>query len=261
MPRLPAAGRATFQALEIPNYRRYIAGQAISLSGTWMQMAAQAWLVLSLTGSAAALGLVVAAQTLPILLFGAYGGVIADRIDKRRAMIVLQGLMGVQALALGVLTVTGAVRVWQIALLAAGQLREGLRYIRRTPNLLIPLAMMAAVGTLGYEFQVTLPVLARQGLHVGAAGYGFMTAAMGGGAVLGGLIVATIGRTGLKPLVLGGPIVGAVMGAAGARAGLGIGAVTCLLAATIGGLALRRRRSARPASASPAPASRAAPSG
>lgn len=420
MPRLPAAGRATFQALEIPNYRRYVAGQAISLSGTWMQMAAQAWLVLSLTGSSAVLGLVVAAQTLPILLLGPYGGVIADRVDKRRTMILLQALMGVQALILGVLTVTGEVRVWQIAVLAMllgvnnafenparqsfmlemvgpehlrnavslnsvlvnvartvgpaiagvliatagegvcflvnaasfvaviasllsfdltaiqpsmpsprapGQLREGLRYIRRTPDLFLPLLMMALVGALAYEFQVTLPVMARQGLEVGATGYGLMTAAMGLGAVFGGLLVATYGRTGLRPVVLaaaafgavialaslaptlafelialalvgwasisfmatgnstlqltaeptmrgrvmslwfvafqgstpiGGPIVGWVMSWAGARAGLGIGAVTCLLVALVGLLTLRR--SERSATRSPAQAHHAAPS-
>ncbi|HEU0250303.1 MAG TPA: MFS transporter [Solirubrobacteraceae bacterium] len=420
MPRLPAAGRATFQALEIPNYRRYFAGQAISLSGTWMQMAAQAWLVLSLTGSSAVLGLIVAAQTLPILLLGPYGGVIADRVDKRRTMILLQGLMGVQALVLGLLTVTGEVRVWQIAVLAMllgvnnafenparqsfmlemvgpehlrnavslnsvlvnvartigpaiagvliatvgegvcflvnaasfvaviasllsfdlaaiqpsipsprapGQLREGLRYIRRTPDLFLPLLMMALVGTLAYEFQVTLPVMARQGLEVGATGYGLMTAAMGLGAVFGGLLVATYGRTGLRPLVLaaaafgtvialaalaptlafelialalvgwasisfmatgnstlqltaeptmrgrvmslwfvafqgstpiGGPIVGWVMSWASARAGLGIGAVTCLLVALVGLLTLRR--SDRSATHSHAQAHHAAPS-
>jgi len=401
MTRLLVAGRATFKAFEVPNYRRYFAGQAISLSGTWMQMAAQAWLVLTLTGSAATLGLIVALQTLPILLLGPYGGVIADRVDKRRTMIFLQGMMGLQALVLGILTVTGEVKVWQIGALAAllgvnnafenparqsfmlemvgpehlrnavslnsvlvnvartigpavaglliatvgegvcflvnaasfiavivslltldlvtihpsppavrgpGQLREGLRYIRGNRELAIPLLMMALVGTLAYEFQVTLPVMARQGLHVGATGYGFMTAAMGAGAVAGGLLVAAVGRTGLRPLVfaagafgavimlaalaptlpvelaalalvgwasisfmatgnstlqlgadpsmrgrvmslwfvafqgstpIGGPFVGWVMARAGARAGLGVGAITCLLVALMGLLALR----------------------
>jgi MFS family permease len=399
--RLLGLGRTTFEAFEVPNYRRYFVGQAISLSGTWMQMAAQAWLVLSLTGSATTLGLIVALQTLPILLLGPYGGVIADRVDKRRTMVFLQAMMGLQALALGLLTVTGTVRVWEIGALAIllglnnafenparqsfmlemvgsdhlrnavslnsvlvnvartigpaiaglliatvgegvcfllnaasflavivslmtlelttlhpspptgrspGQLREGLRYIRGDRNLAIPLLMMALVGTLAYEFQVTLPVMARQGLHVGATGYGFMTAAMGAGAVVGGLLVAAFGRTGLRTLVLaaaafgtvimlaalaptlpvelaalalvgwasisfmatgnstlqlaaapsmrgrvmslwfvafqgstpiGGPLVGWVMAWAGARVGLGIGAVTCLLVALLGLLALR----------------------
>jgi len=400
--RVLGAGRVTFAALAIPNYRRYIAGQSISLIGTWMQMAAQSWLVLTLTGSATTLGVVVALQTLPVLLLGPYGGVIADRVDKRRLMVALQIAMGVQALVLGLLTVTGAVRLWQIGALALllglnnafenparqsfmlemvgpeslrnavslnsvlvnvarvigpavagiliatvgegvcfllnaasfaavvtslvtldrsaivpsppsgrepGQLREGLRYIRRTPELAVPLLMMALVGCLAYEFQVTLPVMARQGLHLGATGYGFMTAAMGFGAVLGGLIVAAKGRTGLPTLVLaatafgvvllfataapnlpielfalalagganiafmstgnstlqltaepsmrgrvmslwfvafqgstpiGGPLVGWIMAVAGARAGLGVGGVTCLLVAALGLLALRR---------------------
>jgi MFS family permease len=188
-----------------------------------------------------------------------------------------------------------------------GQLREGLRYVKNNRELAIPLLMMALVGTLAYEFQVTLPVMARQGLHVGAAGYGFMTAAMGAGAVVGGLLVAAVGRTGLRPLVLasgafgaviglaalaptlpvelaalalvgwasisfmatgnstlqlgaapsmrgrvmalwfvafqgstpiGGPLVGWVMAWAGARAGLGVGAITCLLVALMGLMAL-----------------------
>jgi MFS family permease len=400
--RLKGIGRVTFAALAIPNYRRYIAGQSVSLIGTWMQMAAQSWLVLSLTGSATTLGVIVALQTLPVLLLGPYGGVVADRIDKRRLMVILQIAMGVQALILGVLTVSGSVRLWEIGVLAAllglnnafenparqafmlelvggeslrnavtlnsvlvnvarvigpavagvliatvgegpcflanaasfaavvaslvtldhsaiapsppsgrepGQLREGLRYIRRTPELGVPLAMMALAGALAYEFQVTLPVMARQGLHVGATGFGFMTAAMGVGAVVGGLFVANRGRTGLPTLVLaasafgvvlllaslapnlptelvalalaggasisfmstgnstlqlaaapsmrgrvmslwfvafqgstpiGGPIVGWVMAQAGARAGLGLGGVTCLLTALLGLLALRR---------------------
>ena len=87
-------------------------------------MAAQSWLVLTLTGSATTLGLIVALQTLPILLLGPYGGVIADRVDKRRTMIFLQGMMGLQALVLGVLTITGEVRVWQIGALAAAARRQ-----------------------------------------------------------------------------------------------------------------------------------------
>ncbi len=118
MTRLIGAGRTTFASLAIPNYRRYISGQAISLVGTWMQMAAQSWLVLTLTGSATTLGIVIALQTLPVLLLGPYGGVIADRVDKRRLMVILQAAMGVQALVLGVLTVTGAVELWEIGMLA-----------------------------------------------------------------------------------------------------------------------------------------------
>ena len=295
MTRVMRAGRVTFAALAIPNYRRYYAGQSISLIGTWMQMTAQSWLVFTLTHSATMLGVIVALQTLPVLLLGPYGGVVADRVDKRRMMIGLQTAMGVQALILGVLTVTGVVQVWEIGVLAAmlgfnnafenpsrqsfmmelvgpehlrnavslnsvlvnvaraigpavagiliatvgegecflanaasfipvvwtltsmdtsklatvaptprarGQLREGFRYIRSTPTLAVPLVMMAIAGCLTYEFQVSLPVMADHALHAGATGFGFMTAAMGAGAVLGGLFVAARGKTGLRPLVI-----------------------------------------------------------
>jgi MFS family permease len=295
MTRMVRAGRVTFAALSIPNYRRYYGGQSISMIGTWMQMTAQSWLVLTLTHSGTALGGIVALQTLPVLVLGPYGGVIADRVDKRRMMIGLQSVMGIQALVLGLLTVTGAVKVWEIGILAAmlglnnafenparqsfmmelvgaehlrnavslnsvlvnaarsigpaiagiliatvgdgvcflanaasfipvvlslttldrtelatvaptprarGQLREGLRYIRSTPTLAVPLVMMAITGCLTYEFQVSLPVMADRGLRVGATGFGFMTAAMGAGAVVGGLFVAARGKTGLRPLVI-----------------------------------------------------------
>ena len=118
MTRVRRAGRTTFAALSVPNYRRYYGGQAISLAGTWMQMTAQAWLVLTLTHSSTALGLVTALQTLPVLLLGPYGGVIADRSDKLRLMTVLQAVMGVQALVLGLLTVLHVVRFWEICVLA-----------------------------------------------------------------------------------------------------------------------------------------------
>ena len=83
-----------------------------------------------------------------------------------------------------------------------GQLRDGLRYVRSTPGLVIPLVMMGIAGCLTYEFQVSLPVMADQGLHVGATGFGFMTAAMGVGAVAGGLYVAGRGKIGLRTLVI-----------------------------------------------------------
>jgi len=85
---LAALGRQTFSSLGNPNYRRYFTGQAISMVGTWMQIVAQSWLVLQLSGSATALGLVTSIQTLPVLLLGTYGGVIADRFDKRKLLIL-----------------------------------------------------------------------------------------------------------------------------------------------------------------------------
>jgi len=301
---LRTASRRTFSSLSVPNYRRYFTGQAISLIGTWMQTTAQAWLVLTLTNSATDLGLVVALQTLPVLLLGPYGGVIADRVDKRKLMIVLQSLMGVQALVLAVLTLTHTVTFIDVCILAVvlglnncfenpsrqafvlemvgagdlrnavslnstlvnaaravgpavaglliatvgtgwcfainavsfvavvfslvtmdrsqlqpappkargkGQLREGFRYVAHEPQLAIPLLMMGLVGMLAYEFQVTLPVMAKQVFHGGAEVYGVMTAAMGIGAVVGGLMTAARGKTGLRAMVLASFVFGVVI--------------------------------------------------
>jgi MFS family permease len=301
---LRATGRRTFSSLSVPNYRKYFTGQAISLIGTWMQTTAQSWLVLTVTHSATDLGLVVALQTLPVLLLGPYAGVIADRVDKRRLMVVLQSAMGVQALALGVLTLAGTATFADISVLAVvlglnncfenparqafvlemvgagdlrnavslnstlvnaaravgpaiagvfiatvgtgwcfvanavsfvavvvslvtmdvrsleptppaqrqkGQLREGLRYVARTPELGIPLLMMGLVGMLAYEFQVTLPVAAQRVFHGGSESYGLMTAAMGIGAAVGGLVSAARGRTGIRSLVVTAVIFGVVI--------------------------------------------------
>src|SRR6202012_3356431 len=85
---------------------------------------------------------------------------------------------------------------------AKGQLREGLRYVRHEPGLALPLLMAAIIGCLADGVQVSLPYMASHGLHVGSAGYGFMTAAMGAGAVVGGLVLATRGKIGLLPLII-----------------------------------------------------------
>jgi len=109
----------TFRSLAVRNYRLFATGQVISLSGTWAQRVAQDWLVLQLSdNSGAALGLVTALQFLPVLLFGLYGGLLADRYDKRRLLIGAQVAMGVLALVLGVLAVTGAVELWHVYVLA-----------------------------------------------------------------------------------------------------------------------------------------------
>lgn len=280
--------RRTFRSLSNRNYRIFISGQIISLIGTWMQSVAQAWLVLRLTGSGTALGLVIALQFLPVLLFGPFGGVIADRFPKRRLLLATQAIAMSQALLLGTLVITGAVELWMVfamagafglvtaidnparqtfvvemvgpanltnaitlnsvvvnaarvvgpalaglliavvgigicfiinaasyvAVIAAllllrtgdlnpaptqerakGQLRAGLAYVRTNPDLLIPLLMMAIIGTLSYEFQVILPLVAERTFDGGAGTYGTLTSAMGVGAVAGGL--ATAGRSGV----------------------------------------------------------------
>lgn len=284
-----------FAALAVPNFRLYLAGQAVSLTGTWMQVVAQSWLVLQLSRSGTLLGLVAAAQFLPVLVLGPYGGLVADRAGKRRLLLGTQSALGALALVLGLLTVTHVIRLWMVFVLAValgmvnavdqptrqtfvpemvgrdrlqnavslnsvltnaaravgpavagvliatagvgvcfmanaasfaavlaalarirtvtlhpatpagrepGQLRQGLRYVRGAPGLLVPLLMMALVGTLAYEFQVSLPLLARVSLHGGASTYGFLTAAMGAGAVAGGLVVAATARTGLLPFTI-----------------------------------------------------------
>src|SRR5262245_7637697 len=101
--------RRSFNSLEVPNYRRYFVGQLISLSGTWMQTVAAIWVILSLTGSGLAVGLTTALQFLPMLLFGAWGGLLADRMSKRRLLIVTQILMAIPALGLFLVTATGVV--------------------------------------------------------------------------------------------------------------------------------------------------------
>ena len=83
-----------------------------------MQTVALGWLVLQLTGSGTALGAVVAAQFLPILLLGPYGGLIADRMDKRRVLMTTQVILGLTALTLGLLVITGAVQLWMVVLVA-----------------------------------------------------------------------------------------------------------------------------------------------
>ncbi|MFI1970348.1 MFS transporter [Streptomyces cinnamoneus] len=107
-----------FRSLRVRNYRLFATGQVVSNTGTWMQRIAQDWLVLSLTGSSAAVGITTALQFLPMLLLGLYGGVIADRYPKRRLLLFTQAAMGVTGLALAVLTLSGHVQVWHVYLTA-----------------------------------------------------------------------------------------------------------------------------------------------
>jgi MFS family permease len=113
--------RPAFGALRHRNFRLFLIGQFVSLSGTWMQTVAQGWLVLQLTQSAFQVGLVTTISTLPVLLFTLYGGVVADRVNKRRFLLFLQAMMLVEALVLAVLTATGRVTVGWVMALAAVQ--------------------------------------------------------------------------------------------------------------------------------------------
>jgi MFS family permease len=114
---LTAALRRSVSSLSVPNYRRYFAGQVVSVSGNWMQIVAEVWLVLKLTGSGTAVGLVAALQFAPILLFGAFGGMLADRVPKRTLLQFTQTAMAVPALSLFALYVTGAVEPWMVFVL------------------------------------------------------------------------------------------------------------------------------------------------
>ncbi|MFD8149014.1 MFS transporter [Streptomyces sp. NPDC059708] len=107
-----------FSSLRIRNYRLFAAGQVVSNTGTWMQRIAQDWLVLSLTGSASAVGVTIALQFLPMLLFGLYGGVLADRLPKRPLLLATQTAMGLTGVALAALTLAGNVQVWHVYLAA-----------------------------------------------------------------------------------------------------------------------------------------------
>src|SRR5205085_1477386 len=97
---LGVVSRRTFGSLRVRNYRLYFIGQLVSNTGTWMQTVAQSWLVLQLTDSGSALGLTIGLQFLPLLLFGVWGGLIADRVNKRHALIATQATYAALALSL-----------------------------------------------------------------------------------------------------------------------------------------------------------------
>lgn len=108
----------TFAALSVRNFRLYFIGQLVSVSGTWMQSVAQGWLVLQLTGSAVDLGVATALQYVPILFFGTFGGVTADRHEKRRILYATQAAAGLLALVLGVMVTSHHVTVDAVYVLA-----------------------------------------------------------------------------------------------------------------------------------------------
>jgi MFS family permease len=287
-----AIGRS-FASLSVPNFRRYFAGQLVSISGNWMQMIAEMWVVLSLTGSGLAVGVTTALQFLPMLLVGAYGGVIADRFPKRRLLMLTQALHMIAPITMLILATGGVLVPWMVFVLVfvrgcvnavdyptrqsfvmemvggdrivnavslnsvlvhgarvigpafagvliatvgvepcfalnalsfafmiwvlagmdtdklrtpevagrePGAVRAGLRYVRSSPELWIPLGLMAIVGTLGYNFQVVLPLLARFTFGGGPSTYAALVAAMGLGAIVGALINGA--RDKVTPLLL-----------------------------------------------------------
>lgn len=326
--RVVAFRRRAFTSLQNRNYRRFFVGQSLSLVGTWMQTVGQAWLVLQLTGSGIALGLTVAIQTLPVLLLAPYGGLLADRADKRRLLLATQSTLALLALTLGLLTLFHVVRLWMVLVLATGlgitnsvdnptrqafvpemvgtetvanavslnsvmnnaaravgpaiggvlivtagvascflinagsflavlvalavmrperlhpaqrsprergQISAGLRYVRHTPRLLTPLLMMGLIGALSYEFQVVLPLLAKRTFHGNADAYGYLTAAFGAGAVIGGIVVASRRPRGLRVLAAAAGAFGTTMllAAAAPTLPLELVALACVGAASV----------------------------
>ncbi len=299
-----ALATRTFAAMRFRNYRLYLGSQIVSFSGSWMQALAQSWLVLQLTGSGTALGTVVACQFIPTLLLSPYGGMVADRVDKRKLIMATQATAGFLALVLGVVTISGAVELWMVYVIAAGfgtvtaidnparqtfvmemvgpnhlsnavtlnsvavnaariigpaiggvliatlgvgqcfivnavsylavivalqlvrrnelhptvrapraprQLREGFRYAWNQPTLRTTLVMLLLVGTFTFEFTVTLPLLTDTTFGAGAGGLAALSALMGFGAVVGGLVVAATGAPTLRRLVATAALFGAAM--------------------------------------------------
>jgi len=283
MSRARTTFHTTFAALGVRNFRLYFTGQIVSVSGAWMQRVAQAWLVLDLTGSGTAVGGLTALQFLPLLLAAPFGGVVADRVDKRKLLFFTQSMAGLTAAILGFLVLTDLVELWMVyalaftlgvvgafdnparqsfvmemvgrervvnavslnsvminaariigpalggvlivtvgiamcfffnafsylALLTAlalmrpqelerserqrrqrGQLREGFGYARSEPLLRTLLLMSAVTGIFAYEFEVSLPLLAKFTFGGDADTFGLMFTAMGVGAVIGGLQTA-----------------------------------------------------------------------
>ncbi len=290
----------TFQALRNYNYRLFWLGQLVSLTGTWMQTIGQSWLVLRLTTSPLAVGIVTALQTLPILLFTLFGGVFADRVPKRKFLLFTQVVSALQALILGLLVLTNTVQLWHVYVLALilgiinafdnptrqafvvelvgredlpnavalnsslfnaarivgpavggvligaigladafllnaasfiapiialmlmrsehfhsvpapqrgnvfRQIGEGLSFVRYTVPAFIVVIMMAVLGTFGYNFSVTLPLIAEFVLHTNAAGFGLLTAFMGVGSLAGALLLANRSQA-TFPLLLGSSV-------------------------------------------------------
>ncbi|MCU1667851.1 MAG: Major facilitator superfamily 1 [Blastococcus sp.] len=273
-----------FRALRVPNFRRYASANLVSLTGTWMQRIGQDWLVLQIShDSGIALGVTTALQFGPTLLLSLVGGVLADRYAKRRMLLVTQTLMGLLALALGVLVLTGSVALWHVFLLAGGlgavaaidapvrqafvselvgprllanavslnstifngarlvgpslaglligasggntapaffvnaasfaftigalagmrteeltpsvpvarargQLRAGLRYTWAHPDLVLAMVLAFVVGTFGFNYQVTIALMARQVFHLGAEAFGLLSTFFAVGSLAGALL-------------------------------------------------------------------------
>lgn len=283
MTRLRLAATDTFRSLHVRNFRLFFTGQLISQIGNWLTRVAQALLVLKLTDSGVALGLLAVAQFGPVLALGPFAGLVADRSDKRRLLLVVQALAMAQSFLLAALVFTGdppVLAIYGVALLGGfaiafdnparrsfvvelvppedignavglnsalmtgarvigpalagllittagfgwcfvvdgvsylavlaalwrmdpaevrrapvaargrGQVREGIRYARSIPDLWIPLAMMAVVGTLAFNFQTVLPLFATRDLQGSDVTFTLLMSVLSAGSLVGALATA-----------------------------------------------------------------------
>jgi len=317
----------TFNALGNRNYRLFFSGQAVSVTGSWLQSTAQAWLILELTHSPLMLGLLLMVQFLPNLLLQPFGGVIADRWPKRRLLILTQSCFAVTAAILGVTEGLHMARVWEVFLVVAvfgvinvvdgptrqafvpemvgkgrmpnavalnsmvfngarvvgpaiggvliatvgtavcfdlnaisylavigglmlmrsaelhptqrlggrpsaviSQVREAVGYVRRTPEVKLVIVLMAIVGTFSYNLTILITALARTGLHVGAGGFGLLSASLGLGALVGAVGVAYASRASMLALLVGCGVFGLFLVLAGQVAALASAMVLLALA-------------------------------
>ena len=330
--RLATATRETFASFRVRNFRLFFLGQGISQVGNWLTLIAQSLLVLDLTGSGVAVGFLAACQFGPVLLLGAWAGLVADRSDKRRLLLIVQVVAMAQSFALGalafmddpplaalfavasvgglcmafdnparrvlrrgdgprgpgpqrrqpeqrhddqlpghragagrpahhhgglrlgvrrstalsyvaVLISLGLMRTEELrpspaAARGKGQVREGLRYVRATPVLAVPLVMMAVVGTLAFNFQVTLPLIVTRTFDQSKATFTILFSVISVGSLIGALWTARRRSIGVTDVVR-------------ASLGFGIALLAFALAPNIWlGLPARGRWSASPASAS-----------
>ncbi|HZN77643.1 MAG TPA: MFS transporter [Micromonosporaceae bacterium] len=273
-----------FRSLRVRNYRLFASGQLVKLIGVWMFFVTQDWLVLQLSGdSGTALGVVVALQFGPVLLLTLYGGKLADRHDKRKLLMISNGMWAVLALTMATLVATGTVRLWHVFVFAGllgvataietparqsfvselvgtsllpnalslsaatfnsarvlgpalagvgiaafgtgpvllisavaslapqvslyrmrpdelhrevlppraerapARIVDGLRYVWRRADLMLPLAMVLVIGAIGFNFGITLAVLAKTTYQTGAASFGLFSTALAAGALGGAL--------------------------------------------------------------------------
>ena len=292
-------GRRTFKSLrKHRNYRLFFAGQVVSLSGTWMQNIAMYWYVLTLTNDPISVGILSVCRFGPFTLFGLLSGVIADRFDNRRTVIVTQAVQMALSAGLAVLALTGHASEWHVYAIAAGigtalvldaparqsltfqmvgrdelpnavalnstlfnvariagpaiagvtiaavgvswcfvanafsflavlasllamrerelfplarrgrptlvrGTREGLGYVRRSRPVLVMIGMMVVFASICFNFNILLPILAKQTLDAGPQTFGIISSAFGAGALVGALATAAIARASWRTMLFG----------------------------------------------------------